>query len=244
MEYKIKRKARIKGAAIEVIEVNYKEFKGNKLGRPVRNYRYLDEVQFFKCKQQAIKKLKNNDKILKNIINNNKFKYFLTIRGINQREFKKIFERIRRLDKNLKYVILRSWSIKAELHYHILLDSKIEKEMIEKKLYRDNRKNKVDYKLDYIDNLNRVGQYMRKNINYDNIYVLKQNENEYRDKQIEILEISRILTYSQNIKYKSDIKVIENINEFDIEKIVNNKNLISEKDYVVGTSIINYKLFV
>lgn len=244
MEYKTKTKVRIKDESIEVIKVEYKEFKGNRLGRPVRNYRELDEVQFLKCKQQAIKKLKSNDRILKNIIKQNSFRYFLTIRGINQIEFKKIFERIRRLDKNLKYVVLRSWSIKSELHYHILLDLKIEKEIIEKKLYRNNRKNKIDYKLDYIDNLKRVGQYMRKNINFDNIYILRQNEIEYKDKQIEMLEISRILTYSQNIKYKSDIKIVEDIKKFEIEKMVKNKQLISEKNYIVGTSVINYKLFI
>lgn len=243
MGYKTKKKIRIKDKSIEVIKVEYKEFKGNRLGRPERNYRELDEVQFFKCKQQAIKKLKNNDKILKNIIKRNSFRYFLTIRGINPIEFKKIFERIRRIDKNLKYVVLRSWSIKAELHYHILLDSKIEKNLIEKKLYRNSRKNKIDYKLDCIDNLKRVGQYMRKNINYDNIYVLRQNEIEYKDKQIEMLETSRILTYSQNIKYKTDIKILENVTEFKIKEMVNNKQLVSEKNYIIGTSTINYKIY-
>ena len=73
-------------------------------------------------------------------------------------------------------------------------------------------------------------QCFKKNLNYDTIHVLKQVDNkELRDKQIEILEYSKILSWSENIKYKPI--EIKNPSQEQLQDIYNNKTYLETIEY-------------
>ena len=169
----------------------------NKKGRKKHDYELLSDKELKKCINQKIKTLKNYNKTLDYIKDNNEFNVFLTVRGINKLGLKKLLDRIRKLDSGLEYVTLASWSMEMDLHYHILLNTSLSQEQLEDKL-----KN-LDGNIQDVYYSKKLYKYFKKNLNYDTIYVLKQVDNkELREKQIEILEYSKILSYSKNIKYK------------------------------------------
>lgn len=73
--------------------------------------------------------------------------------------------------------------------------------------------------------------YIKKNLNYDTIHVLKQVDNEeLKEKQIEILQYSKILSYSKNIKYKPI--TIKNPSEDILQDIYNNSDEYKRKETI------------
>lgn len=198
--YKTSKKIKIDNSNIDLIETNYNtKFLDNinRYGRnKVDNYDLLSDEEFKKKLNEAQRKLKNYNRKIDYIYKNNTFKYFLTLRGINKQGLKRALDRIRKADSNLSYVSLASWTVKTDLHYHILLNTKLSIEDLNKKL----KKNDSDIQNIYSD---RVKNYIKKNINYDTSYILRQVDNtELKDKQIEILEYSKILSYSKDIKHE------------------------------------------
>ena len=76
----------------------------------------------------------------------------------------------------------------------------------------------------------RILKYLKKNINYDTLSVLRNiDKKELKDKQIEILEYSKILSYSKDIKYKPI--EIKNPTEEQIEEIKKNTTYLKTIEY-------------
>lgn len=212
---------------IDVITTNYnKNFINNinRKGRKKHNYELLSDEELKKCINQKIKTLKKHNKTLDYIRDNNEFNIFLTIRGANKSALKKLLDRIRKFDPGLGYVTLASWSMEMDLHYHILLNTLLSKEQLQGKL-----KN-LDGNIQDIHHCKKLYKYFKKNLNYDTIHVLKQVDNkELRDKQIEILEYSKILSWSENIKYKPI--EIKNPSQEQLQDIYNNKTYLETIEY-------------
>lgn len=136
------------GNKINIIETTYNNsFKGiiNRNGRPKRNFELISDDVLKKCKYEKIHSLKKYNRKLNFIINNNKFNYFITIRGINSKSLKKFLGRVRKSDKELKYLTLASWSKNLDMHYHILFYTNLSYEDLQKKM-----KDIVDYKIESI----------------------------------------------------------------------------------------------
>ena len=169
----------------------------NRDGRKKHDYNLISDKQFRKCLNQKIKNLNAHNKKLNYIRDNNIFNFYITIRGINALALKNFINRVRKADKELQYVTLASWSVTSDLHYHILFNSNLSKEQLQSKT------KKFDIDIKIITNQKKLLEYFKKNLNYDTIHVLKHFDNlDFRNKQIEILEYSKILSYSQSIKYK------------------------------------------
>ena len=82
------------------------------------------------------------------------------------------------------------------MHYHILFYTNLSYKDLQKKM-----KDIVDYKIESIYYQKGLLRYFKKNINYDIIYILKQdskNNSELREKQIEILKYK----FSGSFDYK------------------------------------------
>lgn len=211
---------------IDIITTEYnKDFTNhiNRKGRNKHNFELIDDNQFKKCVYEKITRLKTYNKTLNYIKENNEFNYFLTIRGINKIALKKLIDRLKKADKDLSFVSLASWSISMDLHYHILLNISISETSIKRKL-KD-----INYDLKEIYNKKKLFKYLKKNINFDTIYVLQQNNEEFKEKQIDILNYSKILSYSKNIKYKPTI--IKNPNGDDLQEIYNNNKYLETIEY-------------
>lgn len=220
---------------IDVITTNYnKNFINNinRKGRKKHNYELLSDEELKKCINQKIKTLKSYNKTLDYIRDNNEFNVFLTIRGTNKLGLKRLLDRIRKLDPGLEYITLASWSMEMDLHYHILLNTLLSQEQLQSKL-----KN-LDGNIQEIYYSKKLYKYIKKNLNYDTIHVLKQVDNkELREKHIEILEYSKILSYSKNIKYKpieiknpttEQLQEIFNNKEYEYKKTIEYENLDSK----------------
>lgn len=225
---------------IDIITTNYNSnFMNNinKKGRKKHDYELLSDKELKKCINQKIKTLKNYNKTLDYIKDNNEFNVFLTVRGINKLGLKKLLDRIRKLDSGLEYVTLASWSMEMDLHYHILLNTSLSQEQLEDKL-----KN-LDGNIQDVYYSKKLYKYFKKNLNYDTIYVLKQVDNkELREKQIEILEYSKILSYSKNIKYKPI--EIKNPNQEQLQQIYNNNTYLETIEYDKLDSSIKIDKFI
>lgn len=167
----------------------------------------------------------------KDYAENNEFNYFITLSAVTPECKKAILDSIKDADKSSSFVSLAAWTWETEtgdLHYHIMLNSSLSQEKIEKRLAKCNYDIKIIY-----DQKKLVG-YFRKNVN-DTIYVLKQTEKttlnvEYADlraKQLEILGCSKILTNSTNLN-KTEVTVIKNATDEDVKKL--------EKEYDCKTS--------
>lgn len=213
----ISKKIVINNNKIDVITTNFnKNFINNinRAGRKKHNFEMLSDEQFKKCLNQKVKTLKSYNNKLNYIQENNKFNVFLTIRGINKHSLKKLLDRIRKADTGLSYVTLASWSVEIDLHYHILLNTSLSQEQLESKV------KELDSNIQEIYYSKKLYKYIKKNLNYDTIYVLKQvNNEELRYKQIEILEYSKILSYSKDIKHKPII--IKNPSQEQLQEIYN-----------------------
>lgn len=209
---------------IDIITTNYDDkFKDNinRKGRKKHDFGLLTDEQFRKCINQKIKTIKDYNDTLKYIEENNKFNVFLTVRGINKLGLKKLLDRIRKADNNLSYVTLASWSMNMNLHYHILFNTSLSQDQLHSKV-----KN-LDVDIQEIYNPKKLRTYFQKNINYDILHILKQIDNkELREKQIEILEYSKILSYSKDVKHKPE--VIKNPTTEQLQEIFNN----NEYEYI------------
>lgn len=82
----------------------------------------------------------------------------MTLRGINKTSMKKFLDRIRKADKNLKYLSLASWSQSLDLHYHILLYTNLTRNDLKKKM-RDIK----DYNIQSIYSIKTLLNYFNKN---------------------------------------------------------------------------------
>lgn len=212
---------------INVIKTTYNENfinNINRAGRKKHNFEILSDEKFKKCLNQKIKTLKDYNKKLDYIKENNEFNVFLTIRGINKYKLKKILDRIRKADSRLSYVTLASWSIEIDLHYHILLNTSLSQEQLESKV------EELDSNIQEIYYSKKLYQYLKKNINFDTMHILRQVDNkELKYKQIEILEYSKILSYSKDIKHKPI--VIKNPSQEQLQEIYNNSEYIETIEY-------------
>ena len=169
----------------------------NRDGRKKHDFELISDKQFRKCLNEKIKRLKAHNKTLNYIRDNNSFNFYITIRGINALALKNFITRVRKADKELQYVSLASWSITSDLHYHILFNTNLSIEQLKSK----SKKFDIDIKI--ITNQKELLSYFKKNLNYDTIHVLKHFDIlDFRNKQIEILECSKILNYSHGIKHK------------------------------------------
>lgn len=196
----VSKKIVIDNSKIDIVTTNYNsdfiQARNNK-GRKKHDFELLTDEQFKKCLNQKIKNLSSYDKKLNYIRDNNEFNVFITIRGINSRALKLFIDRTRKADSNLEYVTLASWSMDMDLHYHILFNTRLDEKQLKDKA------KETDADIQYIYNQQKLMQYFKKNLNYDTSYILRQVDNkELKGKQIEILEYSKILSYSKGIKYK------------------------------------------
>lgn len=200
----ISKKIIIDNNKINLIETNFNSNflnTRNKKGRTNKDYYKLNDKKFINCLNQAQIKIRKYNKTLEYIFKNNefnnKFKYHVTLRGINKLGLKRAIDRIKKADKALSFVSLASWTINTDLHYHILINTKLTIEELNKKL------KKIDSNIREVYSMSGLLNYLRKNLNYDTLNVLRNIDNEeLKDKQIEILEYSKILSYSKDIKYK------------------------------------------
>lgn len=237
--YKTSKKINIDNNNIDLIETNYNTKFLDNINRAGRNkvedYELLSDEEFKRKLNEAQRKLKKYNRKIDYIYKNNTFKYFLTLRGINKQGLKRALDRIRKADKNLSYASLASWTVKTDLHYHILLNTNLTIQDLNKKL-----KN-IDSDIQNIYS-DRVKNYIKKNINYDTNYILRQVDNlELKDKQIEILEYSKILSYSTDIKYKPI--TIKNPTQEQLEEVYNNTYL-ETRNYNKIASIVTVHKFI
>ena len=227
---------------IDIIETTYNNsFKNviNRNGRSKRDFELMSDTAFKKCKYEKINLLKKYNRKLDFIINHNRFNYFITIRGINSESLKKFLDRVRKNDKELRYLTLASWSKNLNMHYHILFYTKLSYEELERKM-----KNIIDYKIIDIYYQRGLLKYFKKNINYDTIYILKQNSeknSELRDKQIEILKYGKLININKKVNKEIEIRKpsIEQINQ-----IKKNNKLITSFNYKLLSSNVNVKRYI
>lgn len=236
----ISKKIIINNNKIDIITTNYdNKFIDNinRKGRKKHNYELLNKEHFTRCLNQKIKTLKSYNKTLDYIQDNNNFNVFLTIRGINKLGLKRLLDRIRKADSNLSYVTLASWSVEMDLHYHILLNTSLSQEKLEDKVkYLDNNIQDIYY-------YKKLYRYIKKNLNYDTIYILKQVDNtELKEKQIEILNYSKILSCSKDVKYKPI--EIKNPSKEQLEEIYSNAEYVETIEYNNLDSAIQIDKFI
>lgn len=222
----ISKKIIINNTEINLIKTNYNEnFLNirNKKGRTNKDYYKLSDKEFINCLNQAQIKIRKYNKTLEYIFKNNEFKYHITLSKTNKLGLKRAIDRIKKTDKDLSYVSLASWTIETDLHYHMLVNTRLTIEELNKKL-----KN-IDSNITEIYS-SRILKYLKKNINYDTLSVLRNiDKKELKDKQIEILEYSKILSYSKDIKYKPT--EIKNPTEEQIEEIKKNTTYLKTIEY-------------
>lgn len=222
----ISKKIIINNTEINLIKTNYNEnFLNirNKKGRTNKDYYKLSDKEFINCLNQAQIKIRKYNKTLEYIFKNNEFKYHITLSKTNKLGLKRAIDRIKKTDKDLSYVSLASWTIETDLHYHMLVNTRLTIEELNKKL-----KN-IDSNITEIYS-SRILKYLKKNINYDTLSVLRNiDKKELKDKQIEILEYSKILNYSKDIKYKPI--EIKNPTEEQIEEIKKNTTYLKTIEY-------------
>ncbi|MBO3414886.1 hypothetical protein JJB68_14700 [Clostridium perfringens] len=222
----ISKKIIINNTEINLIKTNYNEnFLNirNKKGRTNKDYYKLSDKEFINCLNQAQIKIRKYNKTLEYIFKNNEFKYHITLSKTNKLGLKRAIDRIKKTDKDLSYVSLASWTIETDLHYHMLVNTRLTIEELNKKL-----KN-IDSNITEIYS-SRILKYLKKNINYDTLSVLRNiDKKELKDKQIEILEYSKILSYSKDIKYKPI--EIKNPTEEQIEEIKKNTTYLKTIEY-------------
>lgn len=223
----IAKKIIIDNNKIDIITTNYNNSftdNRNNKGRKKHDYELLTDEQFKKCLNQKIKNLKSYNRKLDYIRKNNEFNIFITIRGINKLALKKLIDRIRKKDNTLEFVTLASWSINVDLHYHILLNTVLSAKELKEKLKSS------DGKIEEIYCQENLMRYFKKNLNYDTLYILKQVDNlDLKEKQIEILEYSKILNYSKNIKYQP--VEIKQPSQDQLQEIYNSANYLGTKKY-------------
>lgn len=223
----VSKKIVIDNNKIDIVTTNYnKSFLDNinRTGRNKHDFELLNDKQFKKCLNEKIKTFKSYDKKLNYIRDNNKFNVFITVRGINKASLKKFLDRVRKADKELQYVTLACWSMAIDLHYHIIFNTSLSQKDIE------NKCKILDSKVENIYYQKKLLRYFKKNLNYDTIHILKQVDNlELKSKQIEILEYSKILSYSKGIKYKPI--TIKDPSQEQLQEVYNNNLYLETIEY-------------
>ena len=95
----ISKKIVIDKNTIDVITTTYNNNFINNIntkGRKKHDYELLSDNELKKCINQKIHTLKNHNKTLDYIRDNNEFNVFMTIRGANKLSLKKMLDRIRK----------------------------------------------------------------------------------------------------------------------------------------------------
>ena len=214
---------------ITLITTEYKDEFGSlsTRGRTKKDFNNMSGYELNEKKKSKIKRLRNKIiRDIENICDLNVFKYYVTIHVNTREDYKKLMNRLKKADKGLKFLSLAAWSFKSDLHYHILIDSTLSLSEVTKRLYK-----LKDYDIQVIRNKKLVG-YFRKNIVDDIIKVLNSEDEELRDKQIEILKFEKILSYSRNI-IKPEVKIIESIEDLkELERAEHQQT----KEYTSGSS--------
>lgn len=218
-----------KGNKAEVYDVNYKPIENP--GRRKVDNSALHGQAFTNKLYKKIGRIKKNYEEFKDYAENNEFNYFITLSAITPERKKSILKKLMKLDASASYVCIAAWTWETytgDLHYHIMLNSSLSQEEIEKCLVKCNYDIKAIY-----DQKKLIG-YFRKNI-YDTIYVLKQTEKttldvdyaDLREKQIEILNYSNIITKSTKLK-KTEVTVIKHATDKEVKEL--------EKEYTCKES--------
>ena len=104
-----------------------------------------------------------------------------------------LLDRLRHLDKDIKYITLTAWDTDISKHYHIMININTDIKTLKNIL------NNYEYNLQEITDQTRLMGYFKKNIVKNTIGVLKQPREKFEDMQVEILEHSKILNMSRNI---------------------------------------------
>lgn len=215
----VSKKMIIKNNKIDLITTTYSNNFNhviNRNGRPKSDCSLLSDKQFEQIKQNKIVYLKNKTiKKLDDLCILNKFNYWITVHVSSKNDYSKLIDRLKKADCNLKFISLAAWSIKSNLHYHILLNSTLNKDSIDKRL------KKLDYDSKIITNQTKLIGYLRKNIVVDMIGILNSTDAELKDKQIEILRYKNILSNSKNIDKPIIIKLDKDIELKDIKELDN-----------------------
>lgn len=186
----------------------------NNKGRPIINYYNLSEEEFKLKKQNKINHLKRKTiKELDVLCFLNVFKYLITIHVNNKKQYNNLMDKLKKADKNMSFLSLASWSKISNLHYHILLNSSLNNENIEKRL------NYLDYDIKLINNQKNLVGYLRKNIVKDTIGVLNLDTEEVKNKQIDILKYKNILSHSRNLNKPIIKKIDSNLKIKDIKEL-------------------------
>lgn len=171
---------------------------------------------------KKIGRIKKNYEEFKDYAENNEFNYFITLSAVTPECKKAILKKIKKLDASASNVCIAAWTWETytgDLHYHIMLNSSLSIEILAQIF------DECDYNIQVIYDQPRLIGYFRKNFN-DTIYVLKQTEkttlnvdyDDLREKQIEILNYSRILTNSTNLNKIEEI-VIKHATDEDIKEV-------------------------
>lgn len=207
---------------------------GRKAGSP--NYDTMDSFLFQTLKDKKIKNLKKKAKErhdLDNYSKLNQFDYYITIRDIDKDQYIKLINKLRKADKAMIYLSLASWSMKESLHYHILIQSFLTTEEIEK------RTKDFDTDIQTITDQEGLIGYFKKNLIADIIQVLNSDN---KQRKIEIMEYTNILSASRNIIRPTIIKLPTDINISDIEELKDTEYLESKK-YHNKNSIVEVDMF-
>jgi hypothetical protein len=209
-----------KGNEVKVCTTKYKPMENP--GRKSIDYSKVYGQAFTNRIYKKIHTINKRFDVFKDYAENNEFNYFITLSAVTPECKKAILKKLMKLDASASFLSLAAWTWETEtgdMHYHIMLNSSLSQGEIEKCLVKCNYDIKVIY-----DQRKLIG-YFRKNIN-DTIYVLKQTEKttldvdyaDLREKQIEILNCSNILTNSTNLKKTEEI-VIKHATDKDIEEV-------------------------
>jgi hypothetical protein len=167
----------------------------NRSGRKSIDYNELNEEQFNRVKQNKCKYLVRKCKNYKEIYNYcelNDFNYFISVHA-TKKEYENLNDRLRKADRNIKFLSLACWSKGANLHYHMLVDTKLKKVQLEKKFQN------LDRKIEKLRYQKGLEKYFKKNIVEDILPLLNSKDPEHKEKQIEILKYNKILSNSRNL---------------------------------------------
>jgi|SRR3712207_1316335 len=187
----------------------------NRKGRKVIDYDNLSVEELRTIKQNKINYLKSKTiKKLDNLCKLNNFKYWITIHVNSKKQYNNLMDTLKKADKELKFLSLASWSIESNLHYHIMINSILSKQDIEKRLQKLN-----DYDIKLIENQSRLTGYLRKNIVTDVIFILNSADEKFNDKQLQILKYKNLLSCSKNLNKTIIKKIDSNSSIEDIEEL-------------------------
>lgn len=210
-----------KGNEAKAYDVNYKPIENP--GRKKVDNSILQGQAFTNKLYKKISRINKNREEFEDYAKNNDFDYFITLSAVTPKHKGEILKEIKRLDKSSTFLCIASWTWETytgDLHYHIMLKSSLPQEKIKKCLTRCNPDIRT-----ITDKPGLIG-YFRWNLN-NTIYVLKQTEKttlnaEYadlREKQLEILDYSKVFTHSTTGLNKTEVTVIKNATSKDFEEL-------------------------